>query len=101
VSPLSPWCGMFYYTTGRNLAGVLTNPGQQVTRLEALKMYTVGSAWYSEEENDLGSFEVGKKGDLVVLSDDYVTVADEKLRTMKSLLTLQGGRVVHASAPFA
>lgn len=71
------------------------------TRLQALEMYTVGSAWFSEEENELGSFEVGKKCDLAVLSDDYLKVSDEKLRKVTSLLTLQGGRVVHATGPFA
>jgi predicted amidohydrolase YtcJ len=101
VAPLNPWLGIFYWTTGRNLAGVVTNGGRQITRLEALRLNTVGSAWFSEEENELGSFEVGKKGDLAVLSDDFLTVPDEKLRKMKSLLTLQGGRVVHAVAPFA
>jgi predicted amidohydrolase YtcJ len=101
VAPLSPWLSLFYMTTGRNLAGVLTNGGRTVNRLEALKMYTVGSAWFSEEENDLGSFEVGKKGDLAVLSDDFLAVPDDKLRKVRSLLTLQGGRVVHTDAPFA
>ncbi|HXV57034.1 MAG TPA: amidohydrolase family protein, partial [Gaiellaceae bacterium] len=100
VAPLSPWNALFYMTTGRNLAGVETNAAQKVTRLQALEMYTVGSAWFSEEENDLGSFEVGKKCDLAVLSDDYLTVSDEKLRKVRSLLTLQGGRVVHADGPF-
>ena len=101
VAPLNPWLGLFYMSTGRNLAGVETNAAQKVTRLQALKMYTVGSAWFSEEENDLGSFEVGKKCDLAVLSDDFLKVSDEKLRKMTSLLTLQGGRVTHATGPFA
>lgn len=101
VAPLNPWLGLFYMTTGRNLAGNLTNDGQQISRLEALRLNTVGSAWFSEEENDLGSFEVGKKCDLAVLSDDYLKVSDEKLRKVTSLLTLQGGRVVHATGPFA
>lgn len=101
VAPLNPWLGIFYMTTGRNLAGILTNDGQQISRLEALRLNTVGSAWFSEEENDLGSFEVGKKCDLAVLTDDYLKVSDEKLRKMTSLLTLQGGRVVHAAGPFA
>jgi hypothetical protein len=101
VAPLNPWLSLFYMTTGRNLAGILTNDGQQISRLEALRLYTVGSAWFSEEEDDLGSFEVGKLCDLVVLSDDYLKVSDETLRKMTSLLTIQGGKVVHAQAPFA
>jgi predicted amidohydrolase YtcJ len=101
VAPLNPWLSLFYMSTGRNLAGVLTNGGRQISRLEALKLYTVGSAWFSEEENELGSFEVGKKGDLAVLTDDYLTVSDDRLRKVRSLLTLQGGRVTHAEGPFA
>ena len=101
VAPLSPWLGLFYMTTGRNLAGVETNAGKTVSRLQALEMYTIGSAWFSEEENELGSFEVGKKGDLAVLTDDYLTVSDDGLRKVRSLLTLQGGRVTHAEGPFA
>ena len=88
-------------TTGRNLAGTPTNEAQKISRLEALKLYTVGSAYFSREENEVGTFEVGKRGDLVVLSDDFLTVPDDKLRKVKSLLTLVGGRQVHASAPFA
>ena len=101
VAPLNPWLSLFYMTTGRNLAGNLTNDGQQISRLEALRLYTVGSAWFSEEDDDMGSFEVGKLCDLAVLSDDYLKVSDEKLRKMTSLLTIQGGKVVHAQAPFA
>jgi predicted amidohydrolase YtcJ len=101
VAPLNPWLGIFYWTTGRNLAGVLTNGGRTITRLEALKLNTIGSAWFSEEENDLGSFEVGKKCDLAVLSENYLTVPDDRLRKVTSLLTLQGGRVTHAAGPFA
>jgi predicted amidohydrolase YtcJ len=101
VAPLNPWLGIFYMTTGRNLAGVLTNDGQRLTRLEALRLNTIGSAYFSEEDHELGSFEEGKLCDLAVLSDDFLKVSDDRLRTMRSLLTLQGGRVVHAEAPFA
>jgi len=101
VAPLNPWLSLFYMTTGRNLSGTLTNDGQQISRLEALRLYTVGSAWMSKEEDEVGSFEVGKLADLAVLSDNYLTVPDDRLRKMTSLLTLQGGRVVHAAGDFA
>jgi len=101
VAPLNPWLSLFYMTTGRNLSGTLTNDGQQISRLEALRLYTVGSAWMSKEEDEVGSLEVGKLADLAVLSDNYLTVPDDRLRKMTSLLTLQGGRVVHAAGDFA
>jgi predicted amidohydrolase YtcJ len=48
----------------------------------------------------MGSIEVGKLADLVVLDRDYLDIPDEEIKQIKSLLTLVGGRVVHASAPF-
>jgi predicted amidohydrolase YtcJ len=97
VSALDPWLTLFYMTTGRNLAGELTNDGQQISRLEALRLYTQGAAWFCFDEDNVGSFESGKLADLAVLSDDYLTVSEERLRKIESVLTLVGGRVVHAA----
>jgi hypothetical protein len=101
VSALDPWLTLFYMTTGRNLAGELTNDGQQISRLEALGLYTQGAAWFSFDERQAGSFEPGKLADLAVLGDNYLTVPDEDLRRIESVLTLVGGRVVHSARPFA
>jgi hypothetical protein len=101
VSALDPWLTLFYMTTGRNLAGELTNDSQQISRLEALRLYTRGAAWFSLDQNNVGSFEAGKLADLAVLSEDYLTASEENLRKIDSVLTLVGGRAVHASAPFA
>lgn len=100
VSALDPWLTLYYMTTGRNLAGEPTNDGQQISRIEALGLYTRGAAWFCFDQDRVGSFEVGKYADLAVLSDDYLTVPDEGLRKIESVLTLVGGRVVHAAAPF-
>jgi predicted amidohydrolase YtcJ len=101
VSALDPWVSLFYMTTGRNVAGMLTNDGQQVSRVEALRLYTEGSAWFSFDDNQLGSFVIGKYADLVVLSHDYLTVPEHMIRRIESVLTLLGGKIVHATAPFA
>ena len=100
VAALDPWLSLFYMTTGRNLAGVETNKGQQISRLEALRLYTEGAAWFSFDDHHLGSFSEGKYADLAVLSHDYLTVPDEMIRRIESVLTLVGGRVVRAAAPF-
>jgi predicted amidohydrolase YtcJ len=97
VSALDPWLTLFYMTTGRNLAGELTNDGQQISRLEALKLYTQGAAWFCFDEGSVGSFEAGKLADFAVLSDDYLNCGDAELRGIETVLTLVGGRVVHAS----
>lgn len=101
VSPLDPWLAIFYMTTGRNLAGELTNAGQQISRLEALKLYTRGAAWFAFDDTEIGSFEPGKYADLAVLSEDYLDVPEERLRRIESVLTLLGGRPVHGSGDFA
>ena len=100
VSALDPWLTLFYMVTGRNLAGELTNDGQQISRIDALKLYTLGAAWFCFDENNIGSFEQGKLADLAVLSADYLTASEEDLRKIESVLTLVGGRVVHGAAPF-
>jgi predicted amidohydrolase YtcJ len=100
VSALDPWMSLFYMTTGRNLAGTLTNDGQQISRLEALRLYTEGAAWFSFDDQLVGSFVEGKHADLAVLSHDYLSVTDQTIRKIESLMTLVGGKVVHASAPF-
>ena len=69
--------------------------------MEALRLYTTGSAYYTFDDEDLGSIEVGKLGDLVVLSDDYLSVPEDEIRTLRSVLTLIGGEVVHGAAEFA
>ena len=74
--------------------------GQQISRLEALRLYTEGAAWFSFDDHHLGSFTEGKYADLSVLSHDYLAVPDDVLRRIESVLTLVGGRIVHAAAPF-
>jgi hypothetical protein len=100
VSALDPWLSLFYMTTGRNVAGVLTNGGQQVSRVEALRLYTEGAAWFSFDDHHVGSFVAGKYADLAVLSHDYLTVPEQTIRRIESVLTLLGGKVVHAAPPF-
>jgi predicted amidohydrolase YtcJ len=98
ISTLYPWNMIYYMVTGKNVAGKLVNAGQQITREEAIRLYTVNNGWFLKEEANLGSIEVGKFGDVVVLSDDYfnvVRVPDESIRKLHSVLTVVDGKVVH------
>jgi predicted amidohydrolase YtcJ len=79
---------------------MLTNDGQQVSRLEALRLYTEGAAWFSFDDHQVGSFTEGKYADLAVLNEDYLTAPEQRIRKIESMLTLLGGRVVHATGPF-
>jgi predicted amidohydrolase YtcJ len=101
VSALDPWLSLFYMTTGRNVSGQLTNEAQKISRVEALRLYTEGAAWFSFDDHQVGSFVEGKYADLAVLNQDYLTVTDQMIRKIESVLTLVGGRIVHAAGSFA
>ena len=98
ISTLDPWLLIYYMVTGKNAAGVLINDKQQVTRTEALRLYTADNGWFFHEEDQLGSIEPGKLGDLVVLTDDFFDpqkVPDEAIKGLRSVLTVVGGKIVH------
>jgi predicted amidohydrolase YtcJ len=102
VTALDPWLMIYYMVTGKNSGGELINDGQQITRIEALRLYTANNPWFFHEEDKLGSIEKGKLGDLAVLSADYTDparVSDEDIRRIKSVLTVVGGKIVYDVMP--
>jgi predicted amidohydrolase YtcJ len=70
-------------------------------RPEALRLYTIGSAWFSHDDAERGSLESGKLADLAVLTKDYMTVPAEQIGGIESLLTMVGGKIVYAAGPYA
>lgn len=96
AQPMNPWYSIYYMVSGKNVAGYAVNEGQELTRLEALRTYTLGSAFFSFDDEEVGSIDVGKLADLAVLSDDYLTVDEEDIRSLRSVLTLLGGEIVYA-----
>ena len=64
-----------------------------MTRMEALKSYTLDNAYSAFEEDIKGSLEIGKLADLVVLSDNLLTVPDDQLQSILVDYTLIGGEI--------
>jgi predicted amidohydrolase YtcJ len=98
ISTLNPWLMLYYVVTGRNSSGQLVNDGQQIGRMDAMRLYTRANSWFLKEEQALGSIEPGKLADLVVLSADFFdpkVVPDEAIKRIQSVLTVVDGRVVH------
>ena len=98
ISTLNPWLVISYMVTGKALDGSIINAGQQLTRMEALRLYTAENGWFLKEEATLGTIEPGKLADLVVLSDDYfdpMRLPDDAIKKIKSVLTVVDGKVVH------
>ena len=86
----------FYATVTRRLSnGSTFYPEQKMTRMEALKSYTINGAYASFQEDKLGSIEKGKLADIVVLSKDLLKVPDNQIKKAKIVLTMVGGEVVY------
>lgn len=102
VASYNPWVSLYWLSTGRTVGGVeMYSEMNRLSREEALRLYTQGSSWFSTEVGKKGTLVAGQLADLVVLSDDYFAVADEAIKSIESVLTVVGGRVVHATDDFA
>lgn len=98
----NPWIGVHWLVTGRTLGGAkLQSDRNLLDRAEALRLYASGGAWMSSEDGKKGALGVGKLADLVVLSADYFSIADEQIKQLESLLTMVGGRVVYGAGPYS
>lgn len=102
VANYSPFIALRWMLDGKSAGGVaLRGPQETPSRMEALRMYTSGSAWLAHDDSRRGTLAPGKLADLAVLSKDYLTVPVEEIGGIQSLLTLVGGRAVYADGPFA
>jgi len=95
IAPLNPWLHIYYATTGVNSFGDKVNGDQQLTRAEALRLFTRNNSWFLRMEEKIGSIEQGKLADLAVLDRDYFTVPDSEIRKIRSVLTIVDGKIVH------
>ncbi|MEW6730640.1 MAG: amidohydrolase [Acidobacteriota bacterium] len=92
ISPLES----FYATVARRLPdGTPFFPEQRLTREEALKSYTINNAYAAFEEAVKGSLTPGKWADIVVLSNDIMTVPEEQIHKTEVLYTIVGGKIVY------
>jgi len=95
IAPLSPWLHIYYAVTGLNSYGDQVNPGQHLTRDEAIRLFTRHNSWFLRMEDRIGSIETGKLADLTVLDRDYYSVPDADIRKIRSVLTIVDGKIVH------
>ncbi len=93
VEDIDPLAGFRSSVTRLTVDGSIFYPEQNMTRIEALRSYTINSAIAAFEEDYKGSLEVGKLGDVVVLDRDILTVSDEELAEARVDVTIVGGEV--------
>ena len=75
--------------------GTAFYPAQRMTRAEALRSYTLNNAYAAFQEGELGSLTPGKLADIVVLSQDIMTVPDAEIPKTRVLYTILGGKIVY------
>lgn len=101
VASYNPFTALQWFLDGKTVSGLaIRGPEETPTRADALRFYTLGSAWFSHDEKKRGSLEVGKFADLAVLSKDYMAVPVDQIGGIESVLTMVGGKVVYSAGPY-
>ena len=102
VSSHNPWLSLYWLVTGKTVGGLQLEAAENhLTREEALKLYTVGSAWFSGDEENKGRIARGQLADFAILSSNYFDVPEEQIRNIESLLTVVNGEIVYAARSYA
>ncbi len=101
VSTYNPWVALEWLVRGRTIGGLqLYGPDNLVDRETALRLYTTAGAELTGEASAKGILAEGYLADLAVLSDDYFTVPAQDISRIESVLTVTGGKIVHAAAEY-
>ncbi len=94
VAPCNPLVGVYAAVTRKAENGQVLSPRESISAEDALRIYTLGGAYASFEEQLKGSIEVGKLADMVLLSADPTGLAPEQIKDIQVEKTIVGGEVV-------
>lgn len=98
----NPWPTLCCATTGRATGGTELHAGRhRLCWEEALFHYTVGSAWFSQEERLKGRLRPGQYADFAILNAPNLDVSDNDLKSIEAELTVTGGKPVYGTGSFA
>jgi hypothetical protein len=101
VASYNPFVSLYWLVSGRTLGGLaMYDHGNRLDRMEALRLWTVGSSWFSSDQDGKGAIVPGQLGDLAVLSADYFSIPEEEIKNLESALTIVGGKVVYGAEEF-
>jgi hypothetical protein len=101
VASYNPFVSLYWLTTGKTVGGLsMYDEANRLEKMEALRLWTVGSSWFSTEEGSKGSIVPGQLADLAVLSADYFSIPNEEIKQLESVLTIVGGKPVYAAEEF-
>jgi predicted amidohydrolase YtcJ len=101
VASYNPWISLYWLTTGKTVGGTQVMAKENtLDRTAALQLLTTGSASLIKEQDKKGKIKKGYYADLVILSDNYFTVADEQIKELNALLTIVDGKIVYGEGLF-
>lgn len=99
VASYNPWTALYWLVSGKTVGGLqLAEAG--LPRETALELWTAGSAWFSNEQDKKGRIKAGQLADLVVLSSDFFSIAEEDIKAIESVMTVVGGKIVYGAEEF-
>jgi len=102
VASYNPFVSLSWLVTGKTVGGLsMYDEDNRLDRMEALRLWTVGSSWFSTEQGTKGSIAPGLLADMAVLSADYFSVPEDEIQHLESVLTIVGGKPVYATEEFA
>src|SRR5437764_15099549 len=102
LASYNPWVSLYWLVSGSTVGGASMYPEKNcLSREEALRLYTQGSSWFSSESSKKGSIAPGQLADFVALTEDYFSVPEEEIKSIESVLTVVGGKIVHATEEFS
>ena len=96
VEEVNPIASYYASVSRRVKDGSVFFPEQRMTRMEALKSYTINNAYAAFEEGQKGSLSPGKLADITVLSRDILTIAEDQIPATEVSYTIIGGKVVYS-----
>jgi predicted amidohydrolase YtcJ len=95
TNPWDPWLGIWVAATRTTEGAGTFHPDQKLSRIEALRFYTINNARLHFEERDRGTIEPGKLADMILVDRDPLTCPDDQLAGTGVLWTMVGGRIVY------
>ena len=95
VEDVDPIANYYATVTRKTKSGQVFYPDQRMSRMEALKSYTLNPAYAAFEESSKGSLKAGKLADMTVLSKDITTIPEDEIPTARVTYTIVGGRVLY------
>jgi hypothetical protein len=95
VTYYSPFVQMYAAVTRKTSSGQVVGPEEAISIMDAIRVYTWNGAYLSKDEDKLGSIEMGKLADVIVLDRDILSISVEELRDIEVLITIVDGKIVY------